>query len=116
MIETLLTEIDNAISAEYHRANKEHPAFASDHEGHDVFCEEVTEALAEMERVKSTVGPMADAIRRNDSDEVLTISHAAYEAARHLAAEAVQVAAMASKITRSQELRRESKWQLPYLD
>lgn len=115
MIDTLLTEIDDIVCSEYARANKEHPAFASDHEGHDVFYEEVREANAEMEKVKMTVEPMSEAIRKNDQKAVATIAKAAYKAAFHLAAEAVQVAAMALKIQTSQELRKKTGWQPPFL-
>lgn len=115
MIDTLLTEIDDIVCSEYARANKEHPAFASDHEGHDVLHEEVTEAVAEMEKVKVTIGAMSDAIRKNDQKAVATIAKATYNAAYHLAAEAVQVAAMALKIQTSQKLREKTKWQPPFL-
>ncbi len=115
MIDTLLTEIDDIVCSEYARANKEHPAFASDHEGHDVLHEEVTEAVAEMEKVKVTIGAMSDAIRKNDQKAVATIAKVTYNAAYHLAAEAVQVAAMALKIQTSQKLREKTRWQPPFL-
>lgn len=116
MMDTLLTEIKEIVDKEYHRANRKHPAFASDHEGHDVFCEEVTEALEEMIRIKRTIGPMGEAIRKHDDEAVKKISAVAQRAACHLAAEAVQVAAMAAKIRTSQQLREKKNWHPPYLD
>ena len=110
MIDTLLTEVDDIVDREYHRANKDHLAFASDHEGHDVLQEEIEEAKEELEKLEKASDAMKVAIRQNDEKAVRNIAKSAYYIACNLAAEATQVAAMALKIVSSQELRQSNKY------
>ena len=44
MMKKLLVEVGELTDKEYARANEQYPAFASDHEGHDVITEEIDEA------------------------------------------------------------------------
>ena len=110
MMDKLMREIGELCDVEFARANKQHPAFASDHEGHDVLKEEIDETGDAFDKVCEAECAMNQAIRKNDEAEVRKIAMELYDRALETAAEAVQVAAMAQKIVKSQDLRRSRGW------
>lgn len=100
----LLNNIDKAIEQELHMANEQNPLFRSTHEGLGVILEEVEEALTEQEKLcrhfnsfKASV--FDDSFLEKDAD-FSTLGLMATDA-KHLAAEAVQVAAMCQKFVES---------------
>lgn len=106
----LLVEVGELCDKEYARANEQYPAFASDHEGHDVMMEEIEEAEEELDHIRSIEIAMKYAVRRNDAEDVNKTAMAMYETAQKMAAESIQVAAMAQKIIESRDLRRKKTW------
>lgn len=110
MMKKLLIEVGELTDKEYARANEQYPAFASDHEGHDVITEEIDEAEEEMERIRDFEIGMKIAIRKNSAEDVNKTAMAIYETAQRMAAESIQVAAMAQKIIESRDLRRRKTW------
>lgn len=110
MMTKLLIEVGELTDKEYARANEQYPAFASDHEGHDVMMEEIEEAEEELEHIHSIEIAMKYAVRRNDAEDVNKTAMAMYETAQKMAAESIQVAAMAQKIIESRDLRRRKTW------
>ena len=110
MMKKLLIEVGELTDKEYARANEQYPAFASDHEGHNVMSEEMYEVEGELGHIHTADFGMRMAIHKNDEKEVVKTAMAVYDAAQHLAAEAIQVAAMAQKIIESQDLRRTKNW------
>ena len=117
MMKKLLIEVGELTDKEYARANEQYPAFASDHEGHDVMTEEIEEAEEELENIHSIEIAMKFAIRKNSAEDVNKTAMAMYETAQKMAAESIQVAAMAQKIIESRQLRKTKKWPaLPMLE
>ena len=110
MMKKLLIEVGELTDKEYARANEQYPAFASDHEGHDVMMEEIEEAEEELDRIRSIEIAMKYAVRRNDAEEVNKTAMAMYETAQKMAAESIQVAAMAQKIIESRQIRKTKEW------
>lgn len=110
MMKKLLVEVGELTDKEYARANEQYPAFTSDHEGHDVLTEEIEEAEEELEKIHGIDIAMKYAIRKNSDKDIDKTAVAVYDAAQHLAAEAIQVAAMAQKIMESRDLRKSKEW------
>ena len=102
MMKKLLMEVGELTDKEYARANE--------HEGHDVMMEEIEEAEEELEHIHSIEIAMKYAVRRNDAEDVNKTAMAMYETAQKMAAESIQVAAMAQKIIESRDLRRKKTW------
>ena len=97
-MEELLNEIEQAAKNELARANKEHPLFNLPHEAYAVIKEEVEEAELEMEHIKDSVCIFLKAVKYDDSAKnMCRFLHGIKDIAIDLAAEAIQVAAMAQK-------------------
>ena len=91
----LLNEIEQAAKNELARVNKEHPLFNSPHEAYAVIKEE---AELEMEHIKDSVCIFWKAVKYDDSAKnMCRFLHGIKDIAIDLAAEAIQVAAMAQK-------------------
>ena len=110
MMKKLLVEVGEICDKEYARANEQYPAFASDHEGHDVLREEIDETGEALSTVFEVNTDMERAIRKNDAAAVRKMAMKIYDEALNTAAEAIQTAAMAQKLIKSQDLRKEKKW------
>lgn len=89
-------ELRKLVELELEAANRENPPFHSAHEGYAVILEEVDEAQAELEALLSWVRALWKDIKRNMGKTRSLIAGIEYRAVR-LAAEALQVAAMARK-------------------
>ena len=92
---TDMKKIEELVQQELKEANEIHPAFASDHEAFAVLLEELEECEEELEACELQLQKIWKQTK-NDED-----SHAYYtylkEHAKRLAAEAIQLAAMADK-------------------
>lgn len=92
---TNMTIIEELVQQELKEANEIHPAFASDHEAYAVLLEEFEECKEEIEACELQLQRIWKQTK-NDED-----NHALYtylkEHAKRLAAEAIQLAAMADK-------------------
>lgn len=94
----LLKEVELTVKCELKRANKVHPLFNSPHEAYAVIKEEVEEAELEMEHIKDSVRIFWKAVKYDDSAKnMCRFLHGIKDIAMNLAAEAIQVAAMAQK-------------------
>lgn len=109
----LLREVGEICDNEYARANKQYPAFASDHEGHDVLREEINETGDALSAIFGVNADMERAIHKNDAAEVRKMAMKIYDEALKTAAEAIQTAAMAQKMVASQDLRKDEKKWIP---
>lgn len=97
----LIKSIEPLVQEELNRANAKFPQFASPHEGWAVIKEEVEEAENELENVK---WELEDAWKRiKDELEPIRRIKLVREFAICLAAEAIQVAAMAQKFVNMHE-------------
>ena len=97
MIEPLLKAIEPLVVEELARANKQFPQFHSPHEGWAIICEEVIEAKHEMNSVEESNNSLQrEVFEDNDKYASMCIKRMRKEAL-HLAAEAIQVAAMCDK-------------------
>lgn len=90
-------ELRKLVDLELEAANRENPPFHSAHEGYAVILEEVEEVQDELAKLNIDVSALWEFVRRNlipaMRDEVYDLEHHAVR----LAAEALQVAAMARK-------------------
>ena len=94
----LLNEIEQAAENELVRANRKHTLFNSPHEAYAVIKEEVEEAELEMEHIKDSVRIFWKAVKYDDiARNMYRFLHGIKDIAINLAAEAIQVAAMAQK-------------------
>ena len=110
MMKKLLVEVGELTDKEYARANEQYPAFASDHEGYDVMAEEIEEAEEELGNIRDIGVAMRYAVRKNSAEDVNKTAMAMYETAQKMAAESIQVAAMAQKIIESRQIRKTKAW------
>lgn len=85
------------VDAELKEANRQNPPFHSMHEGYAVLKEEVEETEEALEVVKDYLASMWRNIRRDDTPCVKIAAEYLEHRAIHMAAEAIQVAAMAKK-------------------
>ena len=90
-------ELRKLVDLELEAANRENPPFHSAHEGYAVILEEVEEARRELERVNACEASLWELIRTNRVWALLEVVDALENHAVRLAAEALQVAAMARK-------------------
>lgn len=95
-MDELLDEMKRLQHEELERANKIYPHFASDHEGAAVLREEIDEVAEDMDDIFKLFDRIWRQVRCDG--ELLTLTKEMQKTARHLAAEAVQVAAMAQKM------------------
>lgn len=86
------------VDEELAAAMKEHPLFASAHEGYAVLLEEVEETEAELQNLRFALGALWRGVKHDNGVAIGAAVTAATRAAIDLAAEAIQVAAMARKI------------------
>lgn len=86
------------IQEELDASNALHPGFHSAYEGYAVLLEEVEEAAAELDSLQHAVRWLWGWVKADDPVRVEISAAEAYSKAINLAAEAIQVAAMAQKI------------------
>lgn len=89
------------VEEELAAAMEEHPLFASVHEGYAVTLEEVEEAEAELRNVRLHLCMLWRGVRHDNLRTVARAADVIKKAATCLAAEAIQVAAMAQKLLAS---------------
>lgn len=96
-MEELKQSVKQLVAEELERANKKFPMFHSRHEGYAVIKEEVEEVKQDIEDIQDIIEWTWDNVKRNNT--VLTDRYMIQlnALAIHLAAEAIQVAAMAQK-------------------
>lgn len=105
----LKTHIDRLVDIEFFIANTQHSRFASDHEGYAVLLEEIEEAGVEYDQiVKFDVKKLWHSVKHDMPEGAAHAAADIKKAAIRLACEAVQVAAMAEKYTKSQIARHEA--------
>ena len=92
--------IEHCVDVELEAARKEHEEFHSLHEAYAVTLEEVQEADEEMDAVKYYANAFWDCVRSDDAECADKQLAHIEKCAVSLAAEAVQVAAMARKARR----------------
>lgn len=102
MIE-LIKDVSGLVPQELERANRNWPLFASDHEGMSVLLEEIEETENELKQVKKLYGKLWEFVK--EDGELLTLPDEIKAAAIQLAAEAIQVSAMAEKLKDSRTER-----------
>lgn len=85
------------VDVELREANQNHSPFHSMHEGYAVLREEIEEAYEVQEDVKRFLVHAWDYIRKDNLEGARYQARHLEEKAIHLAAEAIQVAAMAKK-------------------
>jgi len=93
----LIESVKVLASEELKRANVEFPAFNSTHEGYAVIKEEIEESSDELEDVNFDLNNMWRYIKLNNTNEATKYAKHLKQSAINLAAEAIQVAAMAQK-------------------
>lgn len=91
------------VEEELAAAMEEHPLFASIHEGYAVLLEEVEEARDNMTQLDAAAELIWDAVKHDNLLHIKALATQAVRIAIDLAAEAIQVAAMAQKIKASIE-------------
>ena len=90
-------ELRKLVELELEAANRENPPFHSAHEGFAVILEEVEEARAELDNLDLQIVRLWGSVRSNQVAAMGDIVCDIENHAGHLAAEALQVAAMARK-------------------
>lgn len=83
---------------EYAASMEVHPFFASAHEGYSVLLEEVEEAEKEMRDVRVNLDVLWRCVRHDNPEAVKKVAARVVGKALNLAAEAIQVMAMGTKI------------------
>lgn len=94
----VIDKLPALVAEELAAANVIHSFFHSPHEGYAVLLEEVEEAKAELASVENFMRSIWSGVRNDDPDRVYTWAHYLENTAVQLAAEAIQVAAMARKM------------------
>lgn len=89
------------VDEELEAAMEEHPLFSSAHEGYAVLLEEIEEAEEALYQLRENVGTLWGAVRRDNVDMIKGKATQMARSAIDLAAEAIQVAAMARKLRTS---------------
>lgn len=101
----LITYINQLTNVERNRADQAHGPFHSDHEGLAVLLEEVWEASDEMHRIADGMEELKNAVFMDSKDGA---HNAALDIKKHatlMAAEAIQVAAVAQRFVDGQDAR-----------
>lgn len=99
----LIEQVSMLVVGELERANYIYPLFSTTHEGYSVILEEVEEAEQDLKDVKDQLNRSWYFIKRNEN--VNKDMRIMKECAMRLAAEAIQVAAMAQKFIDSEVCR-----------
>jgi hypothetical protein len=94
---SLFSKIDDLIQEELVRANEEHGKFASMHEGISVLLEEIEEAEFVLKSIKKLYAEAWGGVKADDYVGQFGKISALYLKALYLAAESIQVSAMAEK-------------------
>lgn len=92
---TDMKKIEELVQEELKEANEIHPAFASDHEAYAVILEELEECEEELAACKRQLGAIWEQTKQDIENHGLYMHLKEY--AKRLAAEAIQLAAMADK-------------------
>ena len=92
--------IEHCVDVELEAARKEHEEFHSLHEAYAVTLEEIDEAKLEMDTIMGAMPDVWHFVKEDDASSVFVLFGEVERAAVRLAAEAVQVAAMARKARR----------------
>lgn len=103
----LLDNVRALTEEELQDANKKFPMFSSDHEGSAVMLEEIEEVKDALQGVEAFYAELWDSVKNNRELEARVSAGGLKGEALDLAAEAVQVAAMAQKFIDSQDIRDE---------
>lgn len=94
----LLNEVKQSVKSELERANEAHPLFNSPHEAYAVIKEEAEEAEYELKYASIHLGEFWNSVKHDRYEiDMCDCLCAVKECAMNLAAEAIQVAAMAQK-------------------
>ena len=93
----VIDKIPALVEEELETANVIHSFFHSQHEGYGVLLEEVEEAHAEMIEVEFKLGQIWSCVKRDYTRMAVEYAQDLERKAIRLAAEAIQVAAMAKK-------------------
>ena len=94
----LLKEVELSVKSELERANKVHPLFNSPHEAYAVIKEEAEEAEFELKYANERLSEFWNSVKHDRYEiDMYDCLCAVKECAVNLAAEAIQVAAMAQK-------------------
>ena len=91
-------KLPDLVALELEAANKEHPPFHSLHEGFAVLREELDESDEALKLAIEESRTMWRAVKRDDAYDVRVFAFAVRRDALAAAAEAIQVAAMATKL------------------
>ena len=101
-------KIESLVAEELAAANKVHDPFVSWHEAYAVMLEELDETSEELQRLDFTMSRFWTNIRANAADGALKcMAQTVKEEAVRVAAEAIQVAAMAQKAIDSLQKEKE---------
>ena len=92
--------IEHCVDVELEAARKEHEEFHSLHEAYAVTLEEVEEVQTELSSAQYCLDALWDDIKTDNTEEAIKFFKKLEDYAINLAAEAVQVAAMARKARR----------------
>lgn len=95
MIKAIQNAVMKLVVDEYDRANREHPAYHSDHEAFAVLMEETNELDEELEAIKGHLRDQWELIRQNETS-LFTVAEIERRAIL-AACEAVQVAAVCER-------------------
>jgi len=102
IMKELIEKVKVLATEELKNANKKFPMFSSTHEGWAVISEEFQESSEELGYVKRELEIIWNYIRSNDKNYVTSHIKSLQIDALNLAAEAIQVAAMAQKFIDSE--------------
>lgn len=94
----VIDKIPALVDEELAAANAKHPPFNSAHEGYAVMLEEVDEVRDELAELDLHIGRVWRSVRHDDDLHALQFARRVKIRAISLAAEAIQVAAMAEKM------------------
>lgn len=89
-------QVKKLVEKELESANKKFPQFFDEHHGFSVLHKEIDEVNEESEILNNEIGEIWSKIKSNTLNR--TVVQIAYNSAVHLACEAIQVAAMCSKL------------------
>ena len=93
----IIKKLPDLVTEELEAANMQHTVFHSPHEGYAVMLEEAEEAAAELGGLEGNLCNLWDAIKLDDQHYGRNFARMVETKAIRLAAEAIQVAAMARK-------------------
>lgn len=100
----VLDRLPALVDEEYKAAMEQHQPFHSLHEGYAVLLEEVEEAGEELNLVRSAMPCVWSAARYDNAEKAIKWADVIESHAVQLAAEAIQVAAMARKLRSGQTI------------